>query len=298
MKNAKQYEAKIKKKLLATLPNAPTISKLGPIDILATAILQANATDRQASKAFSTIMREFVDLNETRVSPIKEIVECLGKDYPKAKAVASMLADVLNNIYNQTCKLDIEYITEKPKREKRRALTELGLDTYSEALVSMQVFDLHAIPVDQLLLDCLEMDELIAPGSLINDVQGFLERSIPQKDTARAHLALRKYAASSAKALVKFQKARDDLAAKLQAEKDQIAQVKAQAKQDKTDKKAEKEAAKKAAEKAKKKAAKKKAAKKAPKKSEKKTVKKKVVKKKTLKKATVKASKKSTKIKK
>ena len=44
-----------------------------------------------------------------------------------------------------------------PKRERRRCLLELGLSPYVAALVMLKVLGAHAVPVDQTLVDCLEM---------------------------------------------------------------------------------------------------------------------------------------------
>ena len=300
MKNAKKYESKIKKKLLTKLPQAPSQNNLTPVEVMVQAILQTNASDRQANKALAGIANDFVDLNELRVAPVKEIHDAIGKDYPQGRA--RMLGEVLNNIFNRTCKIDIDYITEMPKREKRRALTELGLDTFSEAMVSLFVFDTHAIPVDQDLRDCLEMDKLIEPGCELKDLQGFLERIITHKNAPLAHHALRQHVAHSAKNLAKFRKAQALIAEQLEAQAKEEAKVKAQAKalakkkiRDKAKAvavKAEKKAAKIAAKAKAKKTVNKTATKKAVKKTVKKTVKKAAKKtaKKTVKKSTKKTS--------
>jgi len=283
MKNAKTYESKIKKKLLTKLPKAPAESNLSTVDFMVMAILQSDASDRQASKAFAGLANDFVDLNELRVAPVKEIHDAMGNDYPHVKA--QMLGEVLNNIYNRTCKISIDYITELPKREKRRALIELGLDTFSEAMVSLFVFDTHAIPVDQDLCDCLEMDELIEPGCELKDLQGFLERIITHTNAPRAHQALRQHVAHSTKNLAKFRKAQALIAEQLEAKAKEEAKAKAKAKA--LAKKKIRDKAKAEAVKAEKKAAKiadKEAAKKTEIKPAKKTAAKTAIKKKTVKK--------------
>jgi len=239
MKNATKYEKKVKK-LLGSLgkPPAPP-APADPVRALIESVLLADATRKQAQDAMKAMETEFVDFNELRVSPTKEIVECLGKDYPFARQRAEALAKVLNAVVAKTGTMTMTYMEKMPKRDLRRHLLEIGLSAFSAAYVVATVFGGHAIAVDQSLVDVLEAQEQIHPGSDIEDVQGFLERIVPQKDGPAINEALRRYLEKFTKMLTqkrqvretaaaivaKAQEVKDDAAAKARSEAQQAARL-------------------------------------------------------------------------
>jgi len=201
MKNATTYERKVKKLLAGINRSAQIVPRADWMEALLQGILQADAPRKQADKALEEILAEFVDVNELRVAPQKEITDCMGKAFPHAREKALRMTSVLNGIFDHSNTLSLEYIHELPKREIRRHLRELGLDAYASGYLLLVSFGGHAVPVDQLLVDCLAADELIHPGSDIADVQGFLERVVPQKDGVAVHEFLRTYAEKRARTL-------------------------------------------------------------------------------------------------
>ncbi len=204
MKNAKTYEKKFKK-LLSNLPKAPDLpSYEDPVEIMVLAILEADASQAEAKKAYSQLLEEFVDLNEVRVAPHKEIIESLGKDFPRAREKANQLVNSLGNLYEKTFDVKLAHAADMPKRQLRRYLSELDLSTYAEACVSLMCFDAHAIPVDTNLLESLKIDKMIHPEADKPDLQGFLERIISHKNALAAHQELRSFVASHQKALDKM----------------------------------------------------------------------------------------------
>ncbi|MCD6303370.1 MAG: hypothetical protein J7M21_00225 [Planctomycetes bacterium] len=208
MKNATKYQAKIKKLLAGIEESAPDVPAVTePIRAIVEYILAADATDGQVEKALASIDKEFVDVNELRVSPTKEIVEALGRDFPDARRKADEIVKVLNAIFNRYNKLSLEKLQDMTKRDLRRCLTEFGMDGYAAACTVLYVFGGHAVPVDQSLVDCLEMDGYIEPGSTVENVQGFLERVILQKHDVAAHRFFRRYVAERTRALARKRKA-------------------------------------------------------------------------------------------
>ncbi len=251
MKNAKKYQTKIKALLLKKADQAAFSPPEDTYDIAAliTAVVEGEATPQQIDKALEAIRREYVDDNELRVSPLKDLVECIGRDYPQSREKAEMLTGALKGIFSRTYRLSLEYMAEMTKRNLRRHLKELGLDEYAEAVLTQQVFGGHAIPVDQLLVDCLAMDGYVHPDSDVPDAQGFLERVIPQKDVLAAHELFRKYVQQRGEALLRHREAEavKAEAAKAQAQKEAdeaLAKKKQSAKKAKEKAKASKKAAK------------------------------------------------------
>ncbi len=207
MKNATKYQKKIKKFLSGIRKSAaPPPVDPDPFHVMIDAILAAEAPNLSA-KALEALQKEFVDFNELRVSPVKEIADTLGRDFPDARRKAEEITSVLNAIFSSRNNLRLDYVEKMPKRDLRRHLHELGLTPFAAAVMMIEVFGGHAIPVDQGLVDCLEIDGYIEPGSSIEEVHAFLERIILQKQAPAAHEFFREYVAKNAKMLAKKRKA-------------------------------------------------------------------------------------------
>jgi endonuclease III len=192
MKNAKTYEKAVRK-LLGQLPRRKRFGPEDPMEILLESILLSNAAVGQAQEALAVLKREYVDFNELRVAPAREIVELIGEDYPQGRQKANIITTVLRNLFVSVGTLSLESLRDLPKRELRRRLQELGLDSFAGAAVTLRVFGGHAVPVDAALVEVLEQDGLVHPGSRVEDVQGFLERVVSQKDAPEVFEALRAY---------------------------------------------------------------------------------------------------------
>ena len=303
MKNASAYEKKIDKILrgMKTV-SVPTPPKgLDAVALMIESILQADASKKQAKTAMNSIAREYLDFNELRVSPVKDLVDCIGRNYPGVRTKTKVILDALKGIFSRTYNVTLDHMADLTKKDLRRHLDEIGLDSYSSACVNMFIFGGHAIPVDESLAEVLQMNEDVHPESDLADVQSFLTRIITQKKGPSAHEAFRQYVTKHAKALDKKRKIEQKAREKAEAEAQARAEARAAAKavreaaakaraEAKAAALAEKEAEKKKAARA---AARKKAAKKTVKKAPKKAVKKTA--KKTVKKAVKKVVKKTAK---
>jgi len=209
MKNARQYEKKIRKLLRGMRRRRSATDSAEPdrVAVLVRSVLEEDTTRDNAMRALSALQKEFVDFNELRVSPPKEIVEQIGKDYPADRLKADSLVQALGTVFEKASAVSMDYMEMLTKRDLRRCLLEMGLSPYAAACVVLLAFGGHAVPVDQTLVECLEMDGYVHPGSDLPDVQGFLERIIPQKDAPAAHEFLRQYVKRHAKALAVKHKA-------------------------------------------------------------------------------------------
>ncbi|NBB94495.1 MAG: hypothetical protein GVY16_02005 [Planctomycetes bacterium] len=290
MKNARSYEPKIRKLITEARKQKVESSEVAvddPVSLIIEAILADDARADQVGQAMAAIGEEFVDLNEFRVCISSEIVACIGKDLPCAHEKAQTIAQVLHGIYGRASSMSVEYMRQYSKRDVRRHLQELGLSPYAEALVSMTVFEVHAIPVDAALVDALIVTGCVDEETDVADTQAFLERVINQKDNMTAHVFFRKYIRTHWTAIEK--KRTEEAEARKAAEKaarkaEQAAREAREAKAREEEKEAKK--AKKARTAEKKKA-------KSTKKTAKKTTAKKTTKKETAKKTTKKTAKKA-----
>lgn len=296
MKDAKNYEKKIKKILtgVASRPSAgKTFATREPFEVLVEGILQAETGEKKSAGALVDLRKEFVDFNELRVSLTKEIVECLGKSYPDAANKGQMLSTVLNAIFYHNNDMSMDYMAKMQIKPLRRHLKELGLDPFVSAYVTMYAFGIRALPVDQVLLESLQMNGDLPENMDIEQARRFLERLTSKNDLTAVYDRFRQYVTKNDSALTKRRKAQAKAKALAEAKAKAKAEAKAKAKAQ-----AKAKAAKKARAKAKAKADKsakkvKKTVKKAAKKTAKKVRKKSV--KKTIKKAAKKIAKKVVK---
>ena len=205
MKQAKVYEKKVRnllRKMSGASKPAPPAQD-DPVRVLIEGILQAGAGPAQAAKALQAIEKEYIDYNELRVSPLKDIVDCIRAECPGAKAKAEMITTSLNGVYARTCDVSLAHLAKTPRRELRRLLSEMGMGAYAAGYLMLAGFGHHAVPVDRDLADCLQMDGYVHPDSDPADIQAFLERIVPKSKSLSAHEFFRGYVHSRAKPLAK-----------------------------------------------------------------------------------------------
>lgn len=226
MNNAKQYEPKMLKLLKSAKKSASieTVESAAALPVMVRAILQADVSEKQFAKAIAAVEKEYVDFNELRVSQTKEIVECIGEDYPDSRGKAVEIVRSLNNLFDKVGKLSLVPLEEMNKRDVRKLLKEIGLGNYAEGYVSMVVFGIHAIPVDEMLAGLLETQELVPAGCDLHEIQAFLERIVKQKDGVATHMFLQSYIDDNRKLASKGYNDRyDRLLAKRKAEAERLA---------------------------------------------------------------------------
>jgi len=211
MKNATVYAKKVKK-FMGSLPRPRSSSaRDDSVVVLVEAVLAPDAARKDVHRAVTTITSEFVDLNELRVSPAKEIVAAMGRDFPSARAKAATLVRCLNSVFDKSGRMDMTYMKDMPRKELRRHLAEIGLSPFSAAYLMLMALDLPAIPVDVSLVDALKMNDAIGPCT-VEEAQAFLERTIPAKQHAAAHEFFRAFIEKNAKAIAKWARANPELA--------------------------------------------------------------------------------------
>ena len=216
--NKTNYD-KALKKLLSGMkkPKGTSVDKSDPVQMLVEAVFEADATPKQAAAAFTAIKNEFIDYNELRVAPAKDIVECVGRDHPDARRKAESLTQMLNAAFDRYYSLSFEYMAKTPFKDLRRHLLEAGLSHYASAKLMLTFLDLPAIPVDSTLVETLELKGLIPSDTDIAEIQTELEKLVPAKKCLAAHELLREFVEANAKELAKKRKADAEVAAKAAA---------------------------------------------------------------------------------
>lgn len=206
MKNATKYQKTIKKLLSGGGPVPADSGPVDPLRVLVQAVLETDASRKQAEKAFVAIEKEYVDLNELRVAPVREVSELIGKDFFFSRRQAEELTNALNSLFRRSTSLTFDYLKSMTKRDLRRHLSELGLGPYAVAMLLLRCFGGHAIPVDDSLVESLKIEDFVHPEASLGEVQGFLERVVLQKDAMSAHYALKAYMEKNEKTLNKRRK--------------------------------------------------------------------------------------------
>jgi len=231
MKDAKSYEKKVKKLLVGMKKGKTGSRQDDPLLLLVRAALEENASTANVEKSLSTFEKEFVDINELRVAQPGELVDLLDRSYPNSRRTSERITTALNKVFYDANDLTLGHLESMAKRDLRRKLSELGLSPYIAGTLILMVFNGHAIPVDEDLVETLEMDGYVAPGSDLTEVQAFLERVISQKDAIAAHEFFRGYVAKRSEALAKKRKAEQQarLAAERKAAQEAEAKARAEA---------------------------------------------------------------------
>jgi len=213
MKNAAHYEKRLKK-FLANMPKGRSAGKELPlIELLIISVFEENSTRKAGLHALESIRAEYADWNELRVSQPKEIIETIGKDTPQGREKAESLVKAMDAVFEKSYDLTLETLGKMPKRDLRRYMLDLGLSPYVSAAMMLQAFGGHAIPVDRDLAYALEIEDVVHPDSTIEEIQGFLERIISQKDARAAHDFFRQHVEKSSKSIAKLRKSKEAAAA-------------------------------------------------------------------------------------
>jgi endonuclease III len=216
MKNASVYQKKIKKLLGGMKKRRVEFGSPPetPIALLLECLISPDTSARAVKTAMDSISREFVDFNELRVSPTKEIADRIGRNLPHSREKAETIVRVLNSVFDRTGTMTMDYMKEMSKKDLRRHLAEIGMSAYSAACLLLKGFDAVAVAVDCSLLDALKMNDCIHPDCQIEEATAFLERVIPQKDAPAAHEFFRELVEKNVKAIAKWRKAHPGLVSK------------------------------------------------------------------------------------
>ncbi len=202
MRNASQY-AKRLKRLHSTLKRDKTKPRLAfaddPLEQLMRGILSRASSETRAAAAVNRLHEAVVDLNELRVTPVSELVEIIGAEYPEARSVADALARVLVAIFNRRHNLDLAFLKAGGRKNAEDFLQGLdGIDPHATASVILGALGGNAIPVDDHMLAFLRRGEYVDRNAERGEVQGFLERQFKAKDGRSFYALLKRHAAAHA----------------------------------------------------------------------------------------------------
>ncbi len=186
MKQGTMYAGRIKKAFTKARSSYTSIDPPpldDPLNRLCIAMFGSAVGDERGEKFTSRLLAHMVDWNEIRVSTVEEIEATIGSAPQSAKARCRPLLDALASVYECENVLSLDRLHTLGRRDARTYLEALkGVDDYAVASVTLWSLGGHAIPVDDRLLEALQIADLVHPQASRGEVQAFLERHISAAD--------------------------------------------------------------------------------------------------------------------
>lgn len=197
MKNATKHADNLKslfKKLLKDGKPEPK-QAIDPLRAMVTGMLSFDCTDEKAAAALKVIDREFVDINELRVATELEVIDLIGAKYPQIETRALMFRETFNAIFEKEHTLSLTRIKSLGRKEARQALKELPEVTpFVEAYTTLYGLEEPAFPIDKSMLDVLLENDVLEPGTSLEDAQKFVESQLRNDELYDFYFVLRRAA--------------------------------------------------------------------------------------------------------
>lgn len=196
MKNSKEFSKKIQS-LYRTLSQkhlkVQKVSHEQVVDAIIHALVNEQLTEQEAESAMHRFAADFVDWNDLRVSRTEEIVEALGGDTPAARAAASAIIRVLNNIFNEYHKVSLEGLRKVGKRPAKLALEKIdGISRFAVDYCMLTSLHGHAIPLTEKMTEYLKDNGFVGHDADEQQIEGFLTKQIPAKSGYEFYALLRR----------------------------------------------------------------------------------------------------------
>ncbi len=135
-----------------------------------------------AEEALAAVVEAFFDLNEVRVSTVKELAEVMAV-LPDPAAAANRLKRVLQSTFEDSYTFELEALLKLnlgPAVEHLRAID--GTSNFSIAYVVQTALAGHAIAIDSGTLGCLQVVGLVSEKDIEAGVVSGLERAISKSN--------------------------------------------------------------------------------------------------------------------
>lgn len=170
-----------------------------PVEALLRGVLGDYAADARAASALSRLRTAVVDLNELRVTPVSEIVEIIGADYPFCRKAATDLSAALNAVYNRLHHLDLSFLKKSARRSAEAFLHSLEtVNAHARATVILRCLKGHAVPVDAAMYQLLRRGGCVETDATVDQVQKFLASNLRPSEAASFYVLVKRYAAAHA----------------------------------------------------------------------------------------------------
>ena len=144
------------------------------------ACLLENSSHEAAEKAFASISKDYFDLNEVRVSSVKELSESFrGLTDPAASA--ARLKRTLHSMFETVYAFDVEILKKQNLGQAVKTIERYdGSTPFVVAYVTQTALNGHAIPVNDGLMLSFQTIGIVSNSEIKKRVVPGLERTIPK----------------------------------------------------------------------------------------------------------------------
>ncbi len=169
---------KIAARIVRHAPDSPASpTPPDPIHRLVEAFMEYDCEPARGQAAAAKLIGAMVDFNDLRVASTLETISIIGSQYLFPDLLFIALRRTLQSIFDREHQMSLECLRHMKKAEIRKYLQTLfGINPYVEAVVAMDAFDVHAVPVDTKLLLWMITKEAAGPETTVIDLQQALER--------------------------------------------------------------------------------------------------------------------------
>jgi len=155
-------------------PNAPIL------DHLLRACCLENASYQAAETALAALFHEFFDLNEIRVSTVRELAEVMAC-LPDPAAAAQRIKRLLQHVFEENYTFSLEELRKGTQGAAVERLQKIdGVTPFAVAYVVQSALGGHAIPIDSGTMEVLKILDLVSEKDAAAWQVPGLERAIPK----------------------------------------------------------------------------------------------------------------------
>lgn len=167
-----------------------------PLRLLLLGILGNYASEQRALAALNKLLAAFVDVNELRVTSVAEMIEIIGKDFPKVRPASEEIAQVLNSIFNRRHDLDLSFLKTNVRKPAETFLNSLdSLSPHAKAFFIQRHVRNHIVPLDEHMFACLIKAKAISEDATVEDAQKLLTGQIKERDGLNFYGMFKRFAA-------------------------------------------------------------------------------------------------------
>ncbi|HWL93091.1 MAG TPA: hypothetical protein VNT79_06125 [Phycisphaerae bacterium] len=202
MKNRPEYVKRIKQ-LYARLKKDGGKASLelvdDPMQVLLLGVLCNHASEQRSAAALRKLLESVVDINELRVTPVADMIQSLGVDFPGGRRAATEITQVLNAIFNSLHHLDISFLKTQSKKAVNVFLDRLdGLTPHAAAFFRNRYLSHGDVPLDEHMLAILERSNCLPAGTPHDEAHRFVAGVFGERDGANFYAMFKRYAAAHA----------------------------------------------------------------------------------------------------
>ncbi len=169
------------------------------MEFLIWAILTTYAAESRAAAALSKLQAALVDYNELRVTPVAEIVEIIGADYPMCRPAAEEISRMLHAMFNRFHHLNLDCLKAGSRRTAEAVLNSLdGVGPHARAMTIFHFLKGRAVPLDVNMYALLHKNGCIPADMQVEQAQRWLAGRLKERDIAGFYGVLKRYAAAHA----------------------------------------------------------------------------------------------------